>query len=77
MGTGVNIGGNSMPMYVYRDKKTGIELEVIRSFEDYQVIPDRLEAGALSDAEYEAADWERVIKVDRQQSIRPGWKGNP
>lgn len=65
-----------MPMYSYKDNNTGKEVEVIRSFKDYEIVPDRKEAAELTDKEYEAADWRRIIRVDRQQSVRPGWKGN-
>ena len=62
-----------MPMYIHRDRNTQKELEVLRSFADYQVPPmlvgenaneedvkSATQAG-FTPEEMANADWERVI----------------
>ena len=71
-----------MPYYIYRDKNTELEVEVLRTaVEDsdgnipyYNVPPTREEAAVLSDEEYDAADWIRVM-AKKQKSIGFGARG--
>lgn len=46
-----------MPLYTWENKKTGKQVEVLRSFDDYQVPPTKEEAGE----EVIPEDWNRLI----------------
>lgn len=66
-----------MPIYKWKDKKTEIEVEVIRDFKDYEVPP--FEEELATDHDPKEAVWERIIgsapKVIKGDSWGPG-KGN-
>jgi hypothetical protein len=65
-----------MPYYDYIDIKTEKEVTVLRSFKEYETVPDKEEAtkAGLTEEEYEAAEWERRIKAGGK-SIGFGLKG--
>jgi len=50
-----------MPMYTWKDTRTGVETEVVRSFDEWERPPERDEVLTLSDSQFEKAEWERVI----------------
>ncbi len=61
-----------MPLYIHRDKKTKKEIEVLRSFADYQIPPQLIDPvdeddvksavrAGFTPEEMIAAEWERVI----------------
>ena len=52
-----------MPMYQWLDSVSRKNADTIRHFEQYEEPPTREEATALTDEEYAAAQWERVIHV--------------
>lgn len=62
-----------MPIYLYYDKNTGYEIEVIRRFEEYEQIPQEDE---LPEAERgKSRDWERHLGVPLHTSKWPGSTG--
>lgn len=67
-----------MPIYCWKDKKTGTEIEILRPFDKYDEHPDREEAFALNDMEYERAEWVKLIKAwnTRRGDSWRGSKGN-
>lgn len=68
-----------MPIYQYKDKRTGKQIEVIRRFSDYQIPPTLVEADkVLTKEEFDSAEWERVIGEGIKTSRAPGFgsKGN-
>ncbi len=65
-----------MPMYMYVDKKTDKQVEVLRNFSEYNVVPT-LEESGLTPEEYTQAEWERRIgKVLVTKNPYFGSKGN-
>lgn len=53
-----------MPMYRYKDERTGTEIDVLRSFDEWEVPPNREETQQhWSDSEFEKAEWTRVIGI--------------
>lgn len=62
-----------MPIYKYRNKKTGHEVEVIRSFEEYELPPQVDELPA--DISNNEADWERMLGVPLHISKWPSSTG--
>ena len=48
-----------MPIYIYVDKKTGYKVEVIRDFEDYQVVPKEEELPEQEKGK--EREWQREI----------------
>jgi hypothetical protein len=62
-----------MPLYTWRNNKTGREVEIIRHFSEYETPPTREEANDWSDEEYSEADWERLIALSRW--VRGNWGG--
>lgn len=53
-----------MPMYKWLDKKSGKDIEVIRTFDEFENPPQRDEVEKLlTDEEFAAAEWERVIGI--------------
>lgn len=69
-----------MPLYRWENKATSKEVEVLRSFADYENIPTREECSQWTDEEYAAAVWDRLIagnqRVIRGDNWGPGSKGN-
>lgn len=54
-----------MPIYTWIDKKSSKKVDVVRTFDDYQVPPTEEESGIAP----QDADWERLIG-DGQRIIR-------
>ena len=68
-----------MPIYLYKDKKTGKQIEVVRKFSDYTVPPtDEELAKLMTEEEIKEADWERQISsnIKVTRSLGYGTKGN-
>lgn len=64
-----------MPMYQWRDTTNGRTVDVIRNFDDFELKPGRDEAEQWTDAEWQAAKWEKVIgavSVVKGRSWGPG-----
>lgn len=60
-----------MPMYTYHDKNHGLELEVLRSFSEYDVPPTEDE---LPEEERgKDRDWERLIKASPTVTKSRAW----
>lgn len=59
-----------MPGYVWKDKKSQKEVEVIRAFSDYEKPPTEEEAPGLEDPE-----WERQIGAGQKLMRGPNWQG--
>lgn len=68
-----------MPLYRWKDKKTKKEVEVIRTFSEYENPPTLEEKEDMSAEEFLDAEWERIvgtgIHVTKGNSWGPG-KGN-
>jgi hypothetical protein len=62
-----------MPLYDWVDKKTQKGVTIHRDFSKYEEIPTREEAAPLTDEEYVAADWERVIGGGIQVQKSGNW----
>lgn len=67
-----------MPLYRWKDSRTGKAVEILRSFEEYQDTPDREEAlaGGLTEEEIEAAEWTREIGAGIQVVRGSNWQGS-
>ena len=66
-----------MPIYSWVDKKTKKEVEIVRSFSLYQDEPSKDEAigEGLTEDEFDAAEWEKVIGKDIR--VIPGESWGP
>jgi predicted nucleic acid-binding Zn ribbon protein len=60
-----------MPLYTWQDKKTGIRIDVLRKFDDYQIPPTEEEAPGIEDPQ-----WERLIGKGQQVVRGPSWSGS-
>lgn len=67
-----------MPLYPYYDETSKKEVEILRSFNDYDIPPTQEEA-KMSDEEFKVAKWKRLIstgiRVTKGDAWGPG-KGN-
>jgi predicted nucleic acid-binding Zn ribbon protein len=63
---------SNMPMYLYEDKVTGKQVEVLRSFDEYEKLPDAEEAKELSPEEFANAQWVRLVGASTVVKGR-GW----
>jgi hypothetical protein len=61
-----------MPVYVWFDKNSEKEIEVIRTFDEYQVPPTQ-EESTLTEEEYLAAKWEKLISSKVMVTRGPNW----
>ncbi len=61
-----------MPMYLWRDNVTTKEIEVIRGFKEYEVPPTKEEA-PLSEEEFSAANWERLLSGGIKKQHGDNW----
>jgi len=52
-----------MPMYEWKDNKSGKKTTVLRSFDGYLDPPTKEESPDLTEEEFQQADWERVINA--------------
>jgi hypothetical protein len=66
-----------MPLYDWKDKKTGRTIGVLREFAKYQEPPTKEEAveEGLTEAEAEEAEWERTIGGGIQMVRGENWTG--
>ncbi len=68
-----------MPLYTWKSDTTGREVDVLRSFADYEVEPDTREMGVDKDGNPDTGPWTRLlgkgIKVTRGENWGHG-KGN-
>lgn len=64
-----------MPVYVWVDKSSEKEIEVIRTFDEYQVPPTQ-EESTLTEEEYKAAKWEKLISSKVMVKRGPNWQGS-
>jgi hypothetical protein len=64
-----------VPLYCYEDKKTGKQVEVLRSFDEYEKTPDRDEAKDWTAEEYAVAEWQRVLGTPQLVRGR-NWSGS-
>jgi predicted nucleic acid-binding Zn ribbon protein len=69
-----------MPIYKWKDKKSGVEVEVIREFASFEVPPSEEELpNDQDDRDFKEAVWERIIssapKVIKGDGWGPGGKG--
>lgn len=62
-----------MPIYRYRNKKTGYEIEVVRSFEEYEIPPQVSELPV--ETEDVGGEWERILGVPLHTSKWPNSTG--
>lgn len=63
-----------MPLYCWEDKKTGKQVEIMRSFDEYRDLPLREEAKELTDEEFAAAEWTKILGTPNVVKGR-GWGG--
>jgi predicted nucleic acid-binding Zn ribbon protein len=65
-----------MPIYTYRDRKSGAELDVIRTMQENGILPSRDGVGGLlTDEQFSSADWERLIGGGVTVQKGEGWGG--
>lgn len=63
-----------MPIYIWVDKNTETQVEIIRNISAADEVPDIIESG-MGLEEYEDADWEkRLSSVPFKRG--PGWRGS-
>jgi hypothetical protein len=63
-----------MPVYVYEDQESKVIVEVIRSFDEYEKVPEREEVGdLLTDEQFTLAVWKRIVSSKISVSRAPGW----
>lgn len=64
-----------MPLYVYRDEKTGNEVEVVRSVARMEVPPSETEAAdfGMTVEEWAVALWSRVVRGSVPFFRGPSW----
>lgn len=66
-----------MPQYPWRDSRTGKELDVLRSSENYEEPPTEEEAveAGMSAKEFTLATWERLIGTGIRTVRGPNFRG--
>lgn len=63
-----------MPMYDWKDEASGRTVAIIRTFDDSDKGPDREDVPEMSDTEWSAAQWKKVLAAPQWQ--RGGsWRG--
>jgi len=63
-----------MPVYVYEDQESKVIVEVIRSFDEYEKVPEREEVGdLLTDEQFTLAVWKRIVSSKISVARAPGW----
>lgn len=60
-----------MPVYIWKEKKTGREVEVIRHFSDYEIPPTEEESGLNP----KKTKWERIIGTGIRTVRGSNWAG--
>ncbi len=64
-----------MPLYRWKSKKTGLEIEVLRGFKEYTEPPKGDELPA--DKSEEDSEWERLISMPGPINFWPASGGGP
>jgi hypothetical protein len=71
-----------MPLYTWKDERTGKTVEVLRDFEDYATPPTEEEAAeaGFENKEHYMAEWSRLVQGGQKVTRGPNWgygsKGN-
>lgn len=67
-----------MPLYVWLEKKSGKTIDILRSFDDYQVPPTEDEAlgAGLNEEEVGEAEWEKRLGTGIQVIRGDSWGGS-
>ncbi len=50
-----------MPIYVWKDKNSGVHVEVVRDFKNWEEPPTEEECAGVGATDLKDTDWERVI----------------
>jgi hypothetical protein len=62
------------PVYVWFDKTSEKEVEVIRTFDEYNIPPTQ-EESTLTEEEYNKSNWEKLISSKVMVTRGPNWNG--
>lgn len=67
-----------MPLYIHKDAQSGKNVEILRSFKEYEEKPTLEEALAagLTEEEYTAAQWRRVLGSGIKVVRGANWQGS-
>jgi len=63
-----------VPIYIWVDKNTETQVEIIRNLSAADEVPDIIESG-MGIEEYDAADWEKRMSSTTFKR-GPGWRGS-